>query len=218
VTEAAGAPDPHWPREAVGAILHELRGYARAAWAMARAPARFSAGWARGEVRALNPLACILNALAISGPWRALWVRLLHIDVVAPLWVDVAKPLLPAVGLTFLGGGAHLILRLFGRVRPLRTTLGITLYVNAGPMTALGFVSRPLAEAALVGRVSAFGQLASVVALVVFAVYLVVGLAAAHGVRRRRVVVAVIVIIASWMAVWIAITRLMPGLVKAMLT
>ncbi len=215
------APDPHWPREAIGAILHELREYLRAAWAVARAPARFSAGWARGEVRALNPLACILNALAIAGPWRAFWARLLHIEYAAPLWVDLGKPFLPAIGLTFFGGGVHLFLRLFadrGRIRPLRTSLGITLFVNAGPMTMLGLVSRPLAEAAIAGRAGLVGQLGSFVAVIIFGVYLSIALAAAHGVPRKRVAVGVVLVLLTWMAIWVAFTRLVPGIVKALVT
>src|SRR5580698_6115041 len=57
----------NWAREAIDAALDETRGYLSTAWGFARHPGVFSAEWAAGERRAMNPLGFFASSLAVIG-------------------------------------------------------------------------------------------------------------------------------------------------------
>lgn len=209
--------DPNWPRIAVAALAREVVEYLRTVAEVARAPSRFAAAWASGEREALNPLACLLNALAVLGPWHVLWAGLLDIDEHTPMWIQLAKPALPVLGACFLAGGAHLVLWLGGTRRPLRTTLGVTLFVQSGPVTVLSLAFRPLSDLMMLGRATVIASLASFAVVIVFCVYLVAGLSGALHTTRRRAAFAVISIFVTWMAFWMVLNKLAPHLVRGLI-
>jgi hypothetical protein len=211
--------DPDWLRQAALAFWHEIRAFLAAAWSCARAPTTFSRRWADGELEALNPLACLLNSLALRGPWHVLWIHLLGVPNDMPFWIELGKPILPVLSLLFYGCGVHGLLRLTGKRRPLRTSLGVTMFVNAGPMTALALPVIPLNEAMLAGNsIGLAMSMANVVVLAVFALYLTVSLAAVHRVRRGWIVLAFVLVFVLWGALWFVLAQLMPAAIRPLLS
>ena len=217
-----GEPDPPWLRDAVRAVGHELATFADTLWAIVASPARFAADWSAGRRRALNPLAFLLNALAVLGPWHVLWARLVDPNPpTTPLWFELAKPALPVVFHVVVTAGLHLLLKPLGATRPLRSSLGMALYTSGGPLTIMNFAVAPLVLYAFIHRENLALTMASAVAnlalLGIFFAYLVVVMASLHKVPRWRVSIAVIV---AWGAFGILSARTSmhhPNLMRSLL-
>lgn len=217
-----GEPDPPWPRDAARAVGHEIATFATTLWAILSAPARFADDWASGRRAALNPLAFLLNGLAVIGPWRALWARLLDPNPpTTPLWFELLKPALPvtlSVSVTVL---FHLLLLPLGARRPLRSSLAIAMYVSGGPLILLNVAIAPLALYGFIHRdyvtVALASSAANLVLLVVFIGYLIVMQAGAHQLPRWRVAIAVLL---AWITFGVLSARLSmhhPELMRSLL-
>src|SRR5437868_15431920 len=70
---AAPPAEPAWISEAFRNVLGELRLYFATVWAFTVRPQASAEAWAGGTFKALNPIAYLVNGLAIIGPWRFLW-------------------------------------------------------------------------------------------------------------------------------------------------
>jgi len=200
-----GEPDPSWPRDAARAVGHEIAAYARAVGQIARSPKRFAVEWSAGRLQALNPLAFLLNALAVLAPWRAIWARVLDPNApTMPLWLELSKPAYPVVLNVVLTSLAHGLMRLLGGKRPLRSSVAMALYVSGGPLAILNFVFAPISLYGFLHRFdesfTAFGLSANLTLLVCFFGYLIVMEAALHGISRWRVAVALLTAQATWFA------------------
>jgi len=195
-------PDPPWLRDGARAVGHELAAFARTLWAMVSSPSRFADDWAAGRRHALNPLAFLFNALAVLGPWRVLWARLLDPNPpTTPLWFEISKPLYPVVINVSVTAMMHLLLRPLGARRPLRSSLAMGMYVSGGPLAIMNFLVGPLMiygfihrENVTVALTSAFANFAL---LIIFIVYSVLAQAGLHRLPRWRVTIAVLV---AWIA------------------
>jgi Yip1-like protein len=218
-----GEPDPHWIGNAARAVGREIAAYAATAWTILRSPRRFATEWSDGTRAALNPLAFLLNALAVLGPWRALWARLLDPNPpTTPLWFEIGKPVLPVVGNIIGMGVCHALMRLFGGRRPLRTSLAMAFYISGGPMFLFGMLASPLTLYAFLHRQSLAVALASafvnISVFVAFIVYTVITLRAVHRLSRWRTVVAVLVAWILYGGFWGWLSFVRPALVRSMMS
>jgi hypothetical protein len=214
-------PDPPWLRDAARAVGHEVAGYFATALTIARAPSQFAANWGEGRVRALNPLAFMLNALAVLGPWRALWARLLDPNPpTTPLWFEMAKPVLPVVINVSVTALFHALVRAMGSSRPLRSSLALALYTTGGPLALVNFLAAPVMLAGYLHHtplVFALWMVANLVALAVFFVYLVAMETALHRLGRWRVTLAALVSWTCWavLSAWLNFHH--PELIRSLL-
>jgi hypothetical protein len=188
----AGEPDPNWPRQALRGFLHEWASYARAAVAVTIAPVRSMGAWADGERELLNPLVCLLNAIAIITVADVLVRVVRHVGDDSPPWWDLLEPALRLFNTAVVASLLHLPLKLLGARRRWRTTFGAALYVSAGPMVPLYIVAN-----ALLGKAPPRGTPAppsllafAVVMTAVFTVYLIAAAAGAHRLRWWRALLA----------------------------
>jgi hypothetical protein len=193
-----GEPDPPWMRDAARAVGHELSTFAATLWAIVSSPARFAADWAAGQRHALNPLAFLLNALAVIGPWRALWARLVDPNPpTTPLWFELAKPAMPIVMNVSVTAIFHLLLKPLGGRRPLRSSLAMAMYVSGGPLAIMNFLVAPIVLYGFIHRTNVVIALILAVAnlalLALFFVYLIAMQASLHKLPRWRVTLAVVV-------------------------
>src|SRR3954471_20620249 len=141
----AGEPDPSWTTDAARAVGHEVAAYARTVGTIARHPARFAADWSDGRVRALNPLAFLLNALAVLGPWRAAWAHVVDPNRPStPLWFELMKPAFPVILNVCITSVMHALLLIFGARRPLRSSCAMAMSVSGGPGAVLNLLLAPL--------------------------------------------------------------------------
>jgi hypothetical protein len=203
-------PDPPWLRDAVRAVGHELAAFGATLSAIVASPARFADDWGAGRRRALNPLAFLLNALAVVGPWRALCARLLDPNPpTTPLWLEVGKPILPVAVNISVTALFHLLLKPLGGRRPLRSSLAMAMYVSGGPLSILNFLISPLVIYGFLHRdhvtVAMTSAAANLALLGLFFGYLIVTQASLHRLPRCRVAIAVII---SWMSFAILSARL----------
>src|SRR5438309_5709466 len=129
--------DPQWIRGALRAIAHEWGDYGRGAGSATVAPARFAREWADGERDALNPFACIANALALVTVSEVLWRYIAHGGGDMPPWFDLLRPALQLFNSAVTVSLFHFPLVLLGGRRPWRTSFGIALFVASGPMVPL---------------------------------------------------------------------------------
>jgi len=216
------ANDPPWIRDAARAVGREIAGYFATVRAFTRAPASFAVAWSSGEMRALNPLAFVLNALAVLGPWRALWARLFDPNPKStPIWFDLLKPAAPIAVNVMVTSLFHVFVRVLGTQRPMRSSLAVALYVSGGPLAVLNFLLGPIVLYGFVHRLSRavalWSALANFALLVVFLVYLVAAQAALHRMARWRITIAVLV---AWIALgvgstWVSLHH--PEFVRGML-
>ena len=193
---ADGERDPQWIRAAVRAVGHEWSEYARTGWAATIAPGRFARQWADGERAALNPFACLANALALVTVFEVLLRIAWHGGGEMPPWLDLLKPAIQVFNSAVMVSLFHFPLVLLGGRRPWRTSLGVALFVTAGPMLPLYLLRALIApiDFAAPKPQLGVGQLAFVVGLTFALVaYLVAALAGAHRVARWRVAVAFVV-------------------------
>ncbi len=192
----ASEPDPPWMREAAGAIAHEILGWLRALLDVTRAPRRFCAAWADGQIRPLNPLAYALNTLAVVGPASALLTHLIGIeDDVLPLWVQLLKPLIPWIYSLLWLVPVHLGLRALGSTRRLSTTIGASFYAGGPPQfLSLFYVPMQLWQMAHPKdlRFALASFVSGVVMMVLLCGYATAAQAGAHKMRPRRAAVVVI--------------------------
>jgi hypothetical protein len=215
-------PDPPWVRDAARAVGHELAAYFVTLWAIASAPARFAAEWSDGRRPALNPLAFLLNSLAVVGPWRAIWARLLDPNPpTTPLWFEIGKPMLPVLISLVVTSWFHVLAVALGARRPLRSSMAITMYVSGGPLAILNFFTAPVVLYGFINRFSPVGLWAVLVnfaLLAAFFVYLVIAEAALHRLSRWRVTLAAVVAWFSFGAfsAWVSLHH--PELVRSMLS
>jgi len=195
-------PDPPWLRDAIRAVGHELAAFLTTLWAILSAPARFADDWASGRRRALNPLAFLFNAVAVLGPWRAFWARLLDPNPpTTPLWFELSKPLYPVVINVSVTALLHLLLRPLGARRPLRSSLAIGMYVSGGPMSLFNFLLGPVMLYGFIHKdnvtVALTTSFANLGLLVIFIVYSILAQAGLHRLPRWRVTIAVLL---AWIA------------------
>ncbi len=193
-----GEPDPPWLRDAARAVGHELAAFATTSWAIVAAPARFADDWASGRRRALNPLAFLLNALAVLGPWRALCTRLIDPNPpTTPLWFELGKPIFPVAMNVTVTALFHLLLKPLGARRPLRSSLAVAMYVSGGPLAIVNFAVAPLVLYGFIHRedlrITLVSSVVNLLMLLLFVVYLVVMQASLHKLPRWRVTIAVVV-------------------------
>jgi hypothetical protein len=190
-------PDPPWLRDAIRAVGHELATFATTLWAILASPARFAADWASGRRHALNPLAFLFNALAVLGPWRAAWARILDPNPpTTPLWFELGKPVFPVLMNVTVTALFHLLLKPLGGRRPLRSSLAMAMYVSGGPLAILHFLAAPLVLYGFIhhyhGAFAVTSALANLALLALFFVYLIAMQASLHELPRWRVTVAVL--------------------------
>jgi hypothetical protein len=189
--------EPDWIRQAVASALAEARAFLRTAWAFTRAPATFARRWAEGAMQALNPLAFMATAAAIVGTAKHAALRIIGwSESTEALWSEVLSALAPYAYYVALGAVSHLVLRLGGSRRHLRTTAAVALYAGGGP-GALGtlvslvifVIVRPLPGHAVTSGVSRpLGELIVLVAAIPFLAFLIAfgrGLAGIHGLKRQ---------------------------------
>lgn len=187
--------DPKWIRAAAGAVVHEWREYARTAWATTVAPARSLRAWAAGESSALNPFACIANALALITVSELFWRFALHRSDDLPPWFDLIKPALSVFNSAVTVSLFHLpLIALGGRAR-WRTSFAAALFVTSGPLLPLYLLRGAIVPIQLsLTRDLTAPQLAYVGAiLATLLAYLVAALGGAHEVARWRVIVAIVI-------------------------
>ena len=192
----ASEPDPRWPREAAGAIAHELLGWLRALGGVLAAPRRFCAAWAEGEVRPLNPLAYSLNTLALAGPAMALMVHLAGVqDDVLPLWAQLAKPILPWIYSLVWLLPKHLCLRALGGRRRLRTTIGAAFYAD-GPIHLVRIFTAPVQLQQLLHphdlHLAAASTVSALAMFIVYAIYMSAAMAGTHRIATWRAALVVV--------------------------
>lgn len=136
--------EPDWVSTTSRAIRREIRSYFHTAWAFGWRPRETARAWADGRFKALNPLAYLLNSLAIIGPWRALWQRILKLPDL-PLAQDIVLAAGPFIGVLAVGSFHHLLFRLLGSKRRIQSGWAIAIYSTGGFPTLLSLVSTPIA-------------------------------------------------------------------------
>ena len=219
----AGEPDPHWVRNAARAVAREIAAYLATASSVVRTPRQFAREWSEGTRAALNPLAFMLNALAVLGPWRVLWARIFDPNPpTTPLWWDLGKPVVPLAGNVIGMALCHALMRLFGGRRPLRTSLAMALYIGGSAMFGLSMLGSPLALYGFLHRenllVNLVAGLFNLGVFVVFIVYTVITLRAVHRLSRWRTVVAVLLAWTLYGAFWAWLGVRRPELVRSLMS
>jgi hypothetical protein len=209
MTSSAPPGGPDWVRETIAVTRDEIRRFAATAAGVCLQPRRFGAAWIDGTRRALNPLGFVATALGVSGAALAIVFAVIPNALDQGLLAQVAVAVLPYVYYALIGALAHPVLRLFGARRPLRATIGMTLFAGGGPglLLTVSFIAIALGRVAAYGgfdAVHGFSQGLPVAALVAIAISinvlylyfvatLALGLAGAHGVGRIRAAGAVAV-------------------------
>ena len=137
-------PEPLWVATTWEAAKDEVTSYLRTAWAFGVRPQATARAWAERRFRALNPLAYLLNSLAIIGPWRALWQRILHVPE-SSFTADLTSATAPFVGVLAFGSLHHLLFRILGSKRHVQSSWAMSIYTTGGLPTVLGLVVAPFA-------------------------------------------------------------------------
>lgn len=131
---------PDWIRDALRLSLGELRLFWNTLAAVTLHPATFASDWADGRRRALNPIAFLATSLAITVPISQLFSRFLLKDPLVNRLGELGQEVAPYVLVAIWGGFNHLLIRAAGSNRPLRTTLGSTVYALFGPLAIADLV------------------------------------------------------------------------------
>ena len=186
-----GEPDPPWLRQAWDTAAHEWVEYTRASVAMTLRPRQFMQEWAAGRSKALNPLACILNAAAVLTAFGAL-LRLRGRGDQVPDWYDLLVPALLLFNAAVSASMFHFPLKLFGARGRWRTSFAATLFVASGPGLLLSLareVALPLDSTRLLhGERPGMAGMACLAVIGASSLgYLAVALAGAQRVRLWRV-------------------------------
>jgi hypothetical protein len=195
--------DPHWHRDALSLpLVKKVRAMGAALWLFARAPRVFGEAWFRGDARIPNPAVAMATAVSILTLFAQETTRVLKRDgEVSPFVATLGETLGPYALYISMGLVAHVLLRLLGSKRRLRTTIGISLLAGAGPGMIVAFSMMP--TLAVVARYGLEGvndaapmwlklclAVLVVVAYVHFVVAFELALAGAHSLPRWRGVVA----------------------------
>jgi hypothetical protein len=200
-------PEPQRLREAARGVAHEWMAYWRVARAMTREPRRFMQQWADGERAALNPLACLLNAVAVQALCGVAWQTLRHTpDSGLPPWLEVLTPAAAMLNWAIVASLIHFPLKLLAPTRRWRTTLAAVMYVFAGPLLPFYIVR----DCYLAGKLKQPPPSIAYVGLVIGAVlttYLALALAGAHRTTWWRVVLAFVLGIVVLLLVGLALKR-----------
>lgn len=178
-------PDPQWLSQAWRGFVDEWTHYARTVLAVTLRPRRFMRAWADGEAHALNPLVCMINAIAILTGAKLLARLALHRSDDLPEWLELIDPALNLVLLAVIASLVHFPLRLLGGRRPWRTTLATTMFVASGPMMPLYLVRDALFPTFEAMQNPRF-YLMAIPMFTVLLVYQVLTLASAHRVAWWR--------------------------------
>jgi hypothetical protein len=153
----------------------------------------------------------------VNGAYHVGLVKLLGVEVEAPLWTQLVKSALPFFYAGLLSLFAHGCARLGGSRRPYRSSVAVALYAT-GPMMLVGFVAVPAMAwgyrdpnnlgSALLRMFGGLALLATYVTLCSAA------LATLHGVKRRWPVMGLLAGYAVNMAIWFRLARAHPALVR----
>jgi hypothetical protein len=195
---APARPVQRWLADAWRVIREDLIEYGRTALAVSLRPARFAAEWSQGQRRALNPVAFLGTALAVSSPIFLAFAHFAGQDRRSSMWdAFLADQVAPYVQYAVLGLLAHAFLRLAGGGRqPLLATLAIVLFAGGGPALFVDLLTLPidpvLARAAASEdsptnlALTLMSTVSIAAANLVFFVTFARGLAGLHGVRTWR--------------------------------
>jgi hypothetical protein len=198
--------EPDWISETWQAVRNEIQLYFATAVAFAFRPRATAAAWSRREFRALNPMAYLLNSLAVIGPWRALCQYVMHIPDF-PLWLDVLQTTSPFLAVFISGGLHHLAFRLLGSNRRYSSSVAISIYTTGGFPTLFTLLLMPFSlwsahlglsrsHTAHFDKGYWMGTAASFAVLIVIQSVQACALSGAHGTTRRRAFLALIL---SWL-------------------
>jgi hypothetical protein len=124
------AVGPTWIREAFVATREEIARFVATLVGFMRRPGRFCDDWFAGRQRALNPLAFVGTALAVSG-FVGLFVP--NPQGNGGVLAGLATAILPYVYYAAVGIISHPLLRLFGSTRRLSASIGVALFAGGGP-------------------------------------------------------------------------------------
>jgi hypothetical protein len=204
---SAGPPETRWLGDSLRATRDELALFAVTAAAVITRPARFAAAWARGDRRALNPLAFMATAAALVTVVATVASRLTPLGrPSSSLWGEALDSLGPYIYYVALGVVCHPLLRLWGSRHPLTGSVAMSLYAGGGPGTLatlvdLGlflFIQRHFGKVNFSGRellspgVLGVGVFAMVVRMASFVAF-ARALAGLHGLKTRGPLVALLV-------------------------
>lgn len=209
--------EPEWVERSWQAARREVERYGRTAWAFARAPRETAHLWAEGRFDAQNPLGFLLNTVAIIGPWRALWQRILGLPEMS-LGYELIYALAPFLGVVGTGSYLHVLFLLLGRSkRRITSTWAISIYASGAVGVLCQLITAPCALIASNAktpeqmRAHLLAIVVSEVLIVPLVIWQTLALAGLHGLRRRRA--AFIQVIGT-----IALTAMALGLVMEFVT
>jgi hypothetical protein len=198
LTQGGEAREHDWARESWVTLRDDVKGYLEILVAATISPFEFGRSWAQGR-RRMNPLAAVVNAIALLGVWGQLWGRICGRPDELPWWSDLVRPSLAVVGNVVWALGCHALLRALGARRRVAVSVGAVLYGVAGPITVLSLLLNPLGVWAAAHKGLTPGVagvfLVGFAASTLLTVLLSLLLAGAHQpLPRWRVAVAVVVI------------------------
>ena len=129
-------PTPFWISDSV--VYQRLTEYLRLTMRMTRSPGEFIETWSSGVEVLPNPLHFWLAAMAVYTAFYngGLWL-LLGATVQDTFWGSLLRSLTQFAYVPALALFAHLFCRLGGGRRPVRATVGATLFAAAGPSSLL---------------------------------------------------------------------------------
>jgi hypothetical protein len=198
---APAPPVQRWLADAWRVIRNDLIAYARTTVDVSLRPARFAAEWSQGQRRALNPVAFLGTALAVSSPIFLAFAYLAGQDQRGSLWnAFLADQVAPYIQYAGLGLLAHGLLRLLGGRQSLLGTLAIVLFAGGGPAMLADLLTLPFDP--ILARAAASEDTPVTLALILmstasvaaanlaFFVTFARGLAGLHGVQTWRPLVA----------------------------
>lgn len=207
----------NWLVEGFRHSLHTFALFFRTGAQFTRHPGRFARAWARGELRAFNPLAFMATGAGLTATVGLLVERIMHPGGGFSLVDFVVGEIDPYLRYLLLGALCHAFLRLLGAWRPWYVTAGIALFAGGGPASAADILTQaitlavhgPAARAesstsTLLTAVVAGGVL---LANAVFLMALALGLAGVHRLRMWRIAL-------SLLAAEIALALIRVGLFK----
>lgn len=184
--------EPEWVERSWQAARREVERYLRTAWAFARAPRATAHLWAEGRFAAQNPFAFLLNTVAIIGPWRALWQRILGLPEMS-LGYELMYAVAPFLGVVGTGSYLHVLFLLLGRSRRrITSTWAISIYASGAVGVLCQVITTPFALISLNAktpeqmRAHLFAIVFAELAVVPLVIWQTLALAGLHGVRRRR--------------------------------
>src|SRR5207245_10400764 len=119
----AAAGEPNWIADGARQVRDEIALFLVTLRDFTLRPGRFAAEWADGSRRALNPIAFLLNSLAVVFPYSLIWKHVLgRTTAEAPFWLDLVKPLVYVATNLLVATLCHAFLRLGGRIRRVRSS------------------------------------------------------------------------------------------------